>query len=194
MKIIVAITGASGATLGLRVLEALRRGKIETHTVVSNGAMEVLKHECGNDNDDDDGLKKIMEKIRKNSSRLYGEKDFAAPIASGSFATDGMVVAPCSMKTLAAISHGYSDNLITRAADVCIKQKRRLVLVPRETPFSSIHLENMLKLSNLGVWIVPAVYGLYFKPKKVEDIESYIAGRALEAMGIEHDLYLRWTQ
>lgn len=191
MKIIVAITGASGTTLGVRLLEALSRSRrVETHAVVSNGAMEVLKHECGNN----DGLKKIMEKIRKNTSHLYGEKDFAAPIASGSFATDGMVVAPCSMKTLAAISHGYSDNLITRAADVCIKQKRKLVLVPRETPFSSIHLENMLKLSNLGVWIVPAVYGLYFKPKKVGDIESYIAGRALEALGVEHDLYRRWKQ
>lgn len=188
MKIIVAITGASGATLGLRVLEALRERKTETHTIVSEGAMEVLRHECGGKLEDE------MEKIRKNSSRLYGEKDFAAPIASGSFATDGMAVAPCSMKTLAAISHGYSDNLITRAADVCIKQKRRLVLVPRETPFSSIHLENMLKLSNLGVWIVPAVYGLYFKPKKVGDIESYIAGRALEALGVEHDLYRRWKQ
>lgn len=192
MKIIVAMTGASGTTLGVRMLEALSRSKkIETHTVVSNGAIEVLKHECGSSSD---GWKKIMGKIRKTSFRLYGEKDFAAPIASGSFATDGMAVAPCSMKTLAAISHGYSDNLITRAADVCIKQKRRLVLVPRETPFSSIHLENMLKLSNLGVWIVPAVYGLYFKPRKVEDIESYIAGRALEALGVEHDLYRRWRQ
>ncbi len=185
MKIIVAITGASGATLGAKIVETLHNKKIETYVIISEGAKEVLKHETEN-------AEEVLNKIKKGASFIYNEKDLAAPIASGSFKTDGMIVAPCSMKTLAAIAHGYSDNLITRAADVCIKQKRKLVVVPREVPFSSIHLENMLKLSNLGVWIIPAVYGLYFKPKNVEDIEFYIAGKVLEAFDIEHNLYRRW--
>lgn len=185
MKIIVAITGASGAIIGAKILEALREKKIETHTILSEGAKEVLKHEAENADEE-------IARIKKASSFFYGEKEFSSPIASGSFKTDGMIIAPCSMKTLAAIAHGYSDNLITRAADVCIKQKRNLALVPRETPFSPIHLENMLKLSNLGVWIIPAVYGLYFKPKSIDDIESYLAGKALEAFGIEHKLYRGW--
>lgn len=185
MKIIIAITGASGATIGAKIADALHSKKIETHVIVSVGAKEVLKHETEN-------AEEVLDKIKKSASFFYSEKDLAAPIASGSFATDGMIVAPCSMKTLAAIAHGYSDNLITRAADVCIKQKRKLVLVPRETPFSSIHLENMLKLSNQDIWIIPAVYGLYFRPKSAEDIEYYLAGKVLEAFGIEHNLYKRW--
>ena len=185
MKIIIAITGASGATIGAKIAEALHNKKIETHVIVSEGAKVVLKNETENSEE-------ILNKIKKNASFFYSEKDFAAPIASGSFKTDGMIVAPCSMKTLTAIAHGYSDNLITRAADVCIKQKRKLVLVPRETPFSSIHLENMLKLSNLGVWIIPAVYGMYLKPKSAEDIEYYISGKVLEAFDIEHNFYKRW--
>lgn len=187
MKLIVAITGASGATLGAKIAEALHNKKIETYVIVSEGAKEVLKHET-------DNADEVLAKLAKSATQLYSEKDMSAPIASGSFATDGMIVAPCSMKTLAAIAHGYSDNLITRAADVCIKQKRKLVLVPRETPFSSIHLENMLKLSNQDVWIIPAVYGLYFKPKSAEDIEYYVAGKVLEAFDIEHNLYRRWQQ
>ncbi|MBU4245948.1 MAG: UbiX family flavin prenyltransferase [Nanoarchaeota archaeon] len=185
MKIIVAITGASGATIGAKIVEALHDKKIETHVIVSEGAKVVLKHETNNSEE-------VLNKIKKNASFFYTEKDLAAPIASGSFKTDGMIVAPCSMKTLAAIAHGYSDNLITRAADVCIKQKRKLVIVPRETPFSSIHLENMLKLSNQDVWIIPAVYGLFFKPKNADDIEYYIAGKVLEAFDIAHNLYKRW--
>lgn len=187
MRIIVAITGASGATLGAKIAEVLHNKKIETHTVVSEGAKEVLKHETEN-------AEEVLEKIKKHSSHFYNEKDMAAPIASGSFKVDGMIVAPCSMKTLASIAHGYSDNLIARAADVSIKQKRKLVLVPREIPFSPIHLENILKLANLGVWIIPAVYGLYFKPKTADDIEFYIAGKVLEAFDLEHNLYRRWRQ
>lgn len=184
MRIIVALSGASGMEIGVRLAEELNKNKAEVHAVVSAGAKEVMKHECR------DGLKRIGEC----ASRVYGEDDIGAAPASGSFKADGMIVAPCSMKTLASIACGYSSNLVGRAADVSIKQKRKLVLVPREIPFSSIHLENMLKLSNLGVFIVPPVLGLYHEPKKIGDVVDYVVGRILEVFGIEHDLYRKWGE
>ncbi|MEN2257557.1 UbiX family flavin prenyltransferase [Paraclostridium benzoelyticum] len=122
----------------------------------------------------------------------YENYDLAAPIASGSFKTDGMIIVPCSMKTLASVAHGFSESLLTRCADVCIKDRRKLVLLPRETPLSSIHLENMLKLSNIGVTIMPPTPGFYNHPQDISDIVTSIIGRCLDQFDIEHNLLKRW--
>lgn len=185
MKIIVAITGASGTEIGIRTIEELKKSGVEVYTVVSDAAKMVMKYESKD-------LDASMKRIEANSRKVYGEKDIAAPIASGSFKVDGMIVVPCSMKTLASIACGFSNNLITRAADVQLKQKRRLVLVPREAPLNSIHLENMLKLSNLGVWIMPPMMCFYNKPKTVDDMVSNTVGRILDAFEIENKLYKKW--
>ncbi len=141
-----------------------------------------------------ENFEESMRKITENSHKIYKENDIAASIASGSFKVDGMIVTPCSMKTLSAIANGYSENLITRAADVQLKQQRKLVLVPRESPLNAIHLENMLKLSKLGVWIIPPMMCYYIKPKSVTDLTDNAVGRILDAFGIEHGLYKRWKK
>ena len=139
-----------------------------------------------------DNFDESMKRITDNSHKIYEENDIAANIASGSFKVDGMIVAPCSMKTLSSIANGYSDNLITRTADVQIKQQRKLVLVPRESPLNAIHLENMLKLSRLNVWIIPPMLCYYIKPKSVDELTDNAVGRILDAFDIEHELYKRW--
>ena len=141
-----------------------------------------------------ENFEESMKRITENSHKIYKENEIAASIASGSFKVDGMIVAPCSMKTLSAIANGYSENLITRAADVQLKQQRKLVLVPRESPLNAIHLENMLKLSRLGVWIIPPMMCYYIKPKSVNDLTDNAVGRILDAFNIEHDLYKRWKK
>lgn len=185
MKIIVAITGASGTEIGVRTIEELKKSDVEVHAIVSDSAKIVMEYESEN-------ADALMERIKSNSRKIYDEKDIAAGMASGSFKVGGMVVAPCSMKTLSAIAHGYSDNLIARAADVQLKQKRHLVLVPREAPLNSIHLENMLKLSNLGVWLIPPMLCFYNKPKTVDDMVANTVGRILDVFEIGHKLYKRW--
>jgi len=177
MKILLAVTGASGAIYGLRLLEVLKQKGVQTECIVSDTAKKIIKHEIG------------ASKIPKG---CYSEKDIEAPFSSGSFKIDAMVVAPCSMKTLSAIANGFSHNLITRSADVAIKEKRRLILVPRETPLSVIHLENMLKLARLGAVILPAMPGFYHKPKKIEDLVDFIVGKILDSLGAENELYKRW--
>lgn len=184
MKIIVGISGGSGAIYALGILKTLKNLNIETHLVVSNMGEYVVNHECGVN----------LDELKDMADYFYENYDFAAAISSGSFKTDGMIIAPCSMKTLAAIAHGYSDSLLTRAADVCIKDKRKLVILPRETPLSSIHLENMLRLSNLGVVIMPPTPGFYNHPQDLSDIVSSIVGRSLDQLGIEHDLIKRWGE
>lgn len=174
MKILLAITGASGAVYGLRLLEVLKEKNVETECIVSDAAKKIIKHEAL--------------KIPK----CYSEKDIEAPFSSGSFKIDAVVIVPCSMKTLSAIANGFSHNLITRSADVAIKEKKKLILVPRETPLSAIHLENMLKLARLGVVILPAMPGFYHKPKKIEDLVNFVVGKILDSLGIENELYKRW--
>lgn len=175
MKVIVAITGASGVVYGVRLLEALKKQGIATECILSRAAGLILKHED-------------VETPRG----CYGEEELDAPLASGSHSFDAMVIAPCSMKTLAAIAGGYSSNLITRCADVAIKEKRKLVLVPRETPLSPIHLENMLKLARMGVLILPAMPAFYPRPEKIRDMVDFIVGRILDSLGIDNELYRRW--
>lgn len=182
MRLVVAITGASGAVYGKRLLEVLRNKGVETHLVVSKAAEKVIEHE----------LEIAKTDIEKIATYAYKADDLGAPIVSGSFKTNGMVVIPCTMKTLAGITHGYSDNLILRAADVTLKEKRRLVLVPRETPLNIVHLSNMLELAKQGVTILPAMPAYYHKPESVGSLVDYIVGKVLDVLEIEHALFKRW--
>ena len=182
MKIIVGISGGSGSIYALSLLKALKELKVETHLVVTNMGKAVMEHECG----------VTINELKKIASYFHDNDNLFAPIASGSFKVGGMVVVPCSMKTLSAIANGYSDSLLTRACDVTIKEKRKLVLVPRETPLSSIHLENMLKLSRIGVTVFPPIPGFYNHPESLEDIVLNITGRILDNLGIDNTLANRW--
>lgn len=192
-RYILAITGASGTRLGLRLLSELSK-RAEVYLIISSSAETILREE--------DGLVlsgKNREEILKTLSgfingevHYFNEKELDAPIASGSFRTDGMFIVPCSMKTLSAISSGYASNLIERAADVMIKERRPLILSPREMPFSPIHLENMLRLARLGVIIAPPVPAFYHKPQDIEGLINFIVGRLLDEASIEHELYKRW--
>jgi len=181
-RLIIAITGASGVVYGKRLLEVLQKKKIETHLIISKTAEKIIEHEL-------EATKKDIEKL---ASHVYSVDDLAAKIASGSFRTDGMIIIPCSMKTLAGIAHGYAENLILRVADVMLKEKRKLILVPRETPLNIIHLRNMLELAKQGVVIVPAMPAYYHKPKNVGDVIDYVVGKVVDCLGIEHSLFKRW--
>lgn len=184
MRITLALTGASGIPVGVRIAEELSR-RCELYTMVTDAAKKAMGYEV-------EDVDESMEYLQELSDSIYGEEEIEAPIASGSFETAGMVIAPCSMNTLGAVASGLSDNLVERAADVCLKEGRKLVLVPRETPLSGIHIENMLKLKKYGADIVPPVLGFYYEPKKVEDVLDHITGKVLERFGIEHDLYKKW--
>lgn len=183
MRLVVAITGASGVVYGERLLQVLRKRKVETHLVISKAAEKVIEHEL-------ETTKRALEKL---ASCVYDVEDLRAPIVSGSFKTDGMVVIPCSMKTLAGIAHGYSENLILRAADVTLKEKRKLILVPRETPLNVVHLKNMLDLASQGVFIVPAMPAFYHRPEKIRDLVDFVVGKVLSLLDIEHQLFKPWT-
>lgn len=182
MKIIVGITGASGTVYGVRLLEALRDAGVETHLILTAGAETVAKHEIDLD----------PQRIRELASVVYEPGDLAAAPASGSFKHDGMVVAPCSVKTLSAVANSFADNLLVRAADVSLKERRRLVLLVRETPLHSGHLELMLKVSNLGGVIMPPAPAFYHRPESINDLVAHTVGRMLDQLDVEHDLFLRW--
>ncbi len=179
---IVAITGASGVVYAKRLLKVLQGKNVETHLVVSKAAVRVIEHELQIPKGD----------LEKLADHAYEVDDWNAPIVSGSFNTNGMVIIPCSMKTVAGITHGYSDNLILRAADVVLKEKRRLILVPRETPLNVIHLRNMLELAKQGVIVVPAMPAYYHRPKDVGDIVDFVVGKVLDCLEIDHALFKRW--
>lgn len=182
-RLIVAITGASGAVYGVRLLQALRdAGGIETHLMVSEAGVLNLHHELEMDRKQVGLLADVVHNVR----------EIGASIASGSFESDGMVVAPCSMKTLAAVAHGLSDNLITRAADVTLKERRRLVLMVRETPFNLAHLRNMTAVTEMGGIIFPPVPGFYQRPASIADMVDHTIGRVLDLFGIAHQLAPRW--
>lgn len=182
MRLVVGISGASGVIYGVRLLQELKKKNIETHLVVTQVAEKILGHETNFE----------KQSLIKVATFYYEIDDFGAPIASGSFLTHGMVIIPCSMKTLAGIAHGYADNLLLRAADVTLKEKRPLILVPRETPLRAVHLENMLKLAVEGASIVPAMPGFYHKPQTLDDIINHIVGKILDILKIDNDLYRRW--
>ena len=197
-KYIVAISGASGSAYGVSVIKGLAAAGHDIAVTASREGLSILKDETGLDWSAPDEAA-ITKKIRKDlkpkpgAVSFFSEDNLYAPISSGSYGTAGMYVVPCPMKTLAGIANGYANNLIERAADVMLKERRPLVLVPRETPLSAIHLENMLKLARLGVHILPAMPGFYNHPKTVEDMVDFIAGRALDLMGVENGLYRRWA-
>jgi 4-hydroxy-3-polyprenylbenzoate decarboxylase len=183
MRLIVGITGATGAIYGIRFLERLRTHGVEAHLVVSRWGARTLLHETSY----------TREQVEALAHTSYAPADMGAAISSGSFQTSGMVVAPCSAKTLAAIAHGYGENLIHRAADVILKERRQLVLVVREAPLSAIHLENMLKLSRMGTVILPPVPAFYNHPRTVDDVVEHTVTRMLDQFGIEVPGAVRWT-
>jgi 4-hydroxy-3-polyprenylbenzoate decarboxylase len=193
-----ALSGASGMAYGLRLLECLLAADIDVNLLVSHAAHLVAKQELGvalpaRASDLESQLAYSLN-TRDGQLRVYGREDWNAPVASGSNPADAMVICPCSMGTLAAIANGTSDNLIERAADVMLKEQKKLVLVPREAPFSTLHLENMLKLSRMNAVILPANPGFYHRPQSVEDIIDFIVARILDQLGIEHALMARWGE
>ncbi|MDK2955718.1 MAG: flavin prenyltransferase [Desulfovibrionales bacterium] len=183
MRIIVGITGASGAVYGLQLLKELTALGHEVHATVSEYGWKVLELECGAGESD----------VRPLAHALYPVEDITAPIASGSFRADAMAIAPCSMRTLGAIASGLANNLLCRAADVMLKERKNLVLAVRETPLNAVHLENMLKLARLGVGIVPACPGFYHRPQTIDDLVSFMTGRIMDSLGVDNNLFTRWN-
>ncbi|TQR46877.1 UbiX family flavin prenyltransferase [Paenibacillus popilliae] len=189
---VVGITGASGAIYGVRLIQCLLEADYEVHLIVSDAGWRVLKEELGWN------VTKRQQAIELAFGDLadrvtyHPNQDIGASIASGSFRVHGMVIMPCSMGTLSSIAHGASDNLMGRAADVMMKEGRPLLIVPRETPMHAIHLENMLKLANMGVRIVPAMPAFYYHPQTLDDIINFLVGKVLDCMDIDHQLFTRW--
>lgn len=191
MRILLAITGASGAMYGLRLLEELLRSGNQVTLVASESGLEVCRFETGVDLSD---VSALLQRCGLPDACLAirAATDLWAPEASGSAAPDAMVIAPCSMGTVGRIAAGISGNLIERAADVMLKEQRPLLLLPRETPFSTIHLENLLKLSQCGARIIPAMPGFYHKPESMADLVDFVVGKLLDQLGVEHSLFKRW--
>lgn len=183
MRLIVGLSGGSGIIYGVRFLQVLKELGVESHLIFSPSAKKTLVLETDYRVDEVEAL----------ATRVYGFSDIAAAPSSGSFRVDGMVVIPCSMKTLAGIACGYADNLLLRAADVTLKERRPLVLVVRETPLNTIHIENMLRAARAGAIIAPAMPGFYHRPKTIEDLIDFQVGKVLDLLGIEHSLFERWT-
>ncbi|MBW4082781.1 UbiX family flavin prenyltransferase [Paenibacillus sp. S150] len=183
MKIIVAVTGASGSIYAYSLIRSLHRLGIEAYVIATAAGENVMKYECGVE------LGEIAE-----YATVLNNNDLFAPVASGSFKTDGMVIVPCSMNTLGAIANGMGDTLLSRAASVVLKEKRRLIIVPRETPLHLIHLENMLRAARAGADIMPASPGFYNHPKEIWELVNFMNARVLDALGIEHELMKRWGE
>ena len=181
MHVVVAITGASGIAYGVRLLEVL---ECEKSLILSGDGAKVLGLETG----------KTPLELKKLASHFYKNTQMEAPVASGSQGFDAMVICPCTMSTASKIACGISDNLITRAASVALKERRRLIIVPRETPMSSIHLRNLAALSEAGAVVLPAMPAFYGRPKTVDELVDFIVGRVLDSLGIQNDLFHRWTQ
>mgnify|MGYP001465233134 CR=1 FL=1 len=182
MRLIVGITGATGTVFGVRMLQVLKDSGVETHLVMSKWGARTLLHETPF----------TVDYVKALAAQAYSDADQGAAISSGSFVTGGMIIAPCSMRTLAAIAHGQGDNLIHRAADVILKERRKLVLLVRESPFNDIHLENMLKLSRMGVVIIPPVPAFYNHPQTLDDMINHIVMRSLDQFGLHIDASTRW--
>jgi 4-hydroxy-3-polyprenylbenzoate decarboxylase len=194
-RIVVGICGASGSIYGIRLLKALLEQPWEVHLIISEAGKIVMAHELGFK--DNSSFEQFLERedVRfHEDARLirHAPDDLLADSASGSFKHQGMVIAPCSMKTLAAVASGYATNLMERTADVCLKEKRPLVLVPRETPLNKIHLKNMIKAHNAGAIIMPPSPGFYFRPEAIDDLVDFIVARILDQLNIEHNLVGEW--
>jgi len=183
MRIVVGISGSSSPIYGIRTLEALAASGVETHLVISEGAQQIVTLETS----------WTVDAVRGLAHTVYDVRDMAAAISSGSFRTDGMVVVPCSMRTLAAIAHSLSGDLLTRAADVTLKEGRRLVLVPRETPLHLGHLRNLVRAAEIGAVILPPAPAFYHAPKTLDDIIDHTVGKILDQFDVAHTLFRRWT-
>lgn len=181
-RIIVAITGATGVIYGIRLLEALRDSGVESHLILSGQGAENIRHET----------ERTVEDVKDLATIVHDEKNLAASISSGSFRTDGMIIAPCTVKTLSAIANSYNDNLVARAADVVLKERRRLILAVRETPLHRGHLELMCRVADMGGIILPPVPAFYFNPRTIEELVDHSVGKMLDLMDIDHCLFQRW--
>jgi len=181
-KIVIGFSGASGIIYGIRLLEILHSINIQTYLIISEWAKKNIEIETD----------KTLEYVKSLSSVNYDNFRLDASVSSGSFLHDGMVIVPCSMKSLSSIANGYDDTLISRAASVTLKESRKLIIVPRETPLSRIHLENMVKLQEAGAIILPAMPGFYHKPSRIEEIIDHLVGKILDQLNIKHDLFKRW--
>jgi len=184
MRLIIAITGASGSIYGIRLLEFLKSKKdIETHLIISKTAEGVIPYETEYKN---------SKAVKKLADYCYQDDDLTAPVSSGSFLTSGMIVIPCSAKTLSAVANSYGENLIARSCDVSLKERRKLILVFRETPLNLSHIDNMRKATSMGGIILPPIPGFYYKPQTIDDLINHIVGKVLDQFGIEHTLFTRW--
>ena len=184
MLLIIGITGASGAIYGIRLLEVLSASKeVETHLIISEAGEKIIRYET------DWGL----EQIRALADVCYDINDIGARLSSGSFKRDGMVIAPCSMKTLSALANSYTDNLITRSADIALKERKRLVLLVRETPLHLGHLRNMVRLTEIGAVVFPPIPAFYHKPGTIQELIDHTIGKVLDIFDIEHNLFPRWS-
>lgn len=181
-RIIVGITGASGVIYGIELLKALGQKAVETHLVITDAARKTIELETN----------LSLAQVEALASSVYSPTDHGAPIASGSFLTEGMAVVPCTIKTLSAIVHSYNDNLLVRAADVCLKERRRLVLAVRETPLHVGHLRLMYQAAELGAVILPPIPGFYHRPETLKDVILHIVGKILDQFYIPHELFPRW--
>ncbi|BBH20994.1 flavin prenyltransferase UbiX [Paenibacillus baekrokdamisoli] len=191
---VVGITGASGSIYGIRLIETLLASDIDVHLVVTEAGWRVMKEELGWDTTKRLAAFEAVFHQQMSSKQLvlHPNADIGASIASGSFQVEGMIIMPCSMGTIASIANGISDNLMTRAADVMLKEGRKLLLIPRETPLHAIHLENMLTLARMGVRLIPAMPAFYHGPQSIDDIINFLVGKVLDQLPINHDLYRRW--
>ncbi|HVE37513.1 MAG TPA: UbiX family flavin prenyltransferase [Nitrososphaeraceae archaeon] len=181
-KIVIGFSGASGIIYGIRLLEILNSINIQTYLIISEWAKKNIEIETD----------KTLDYVKSLSSVNYDNFKLDASVSSGSFLHNGMVIVPCSMKSLSSIANGYDDTLISRAASVTLKESRKLIIVPRETPLSRIHLENMVKLQEAGAIILPAMPGFYHKPSTIEEIIDHLVGKILDQLNIKHDLFKRW--
>ncbi len=184
MRLVVGLSGSSAPIYGIRLLEVLKTARVETHLVISDGAKRTIALEA----------RCTAPEVAALATVAYNTHDMAAAISSGSFQTDGMIVAPCSMRTLAAIANSYDTDLLIRAADVTLKERRKLVLVPRETPLHLGHLRNMVRATEIGAIILPPMPAFYHQPKTVDDIVNQTIGKILDQFHIEHTLFRRWGQ
>jgi 4-hydroxy-3-polyprenylbenzoate decarboxylase len=180
LEFVVGISGASGVGYGIRLLQVLQGSVI--HLVITDSARKIIEVETNFSPEDVEDL----------ADHVYAEDDFTAPIASGSYRFDAMVIIPCSMKTLAGVASGMSDNLIGRSAEICLKDRRKLVMVPRETPLSLIQLRNMVSVTEAGAVVLPACPAFYSRPQNLEDLIDVLVGRVLDSIGVENNLYPRW--
>jgi len=196
-QLVVAITGASGSIYGLRLTEELLQAGCRVVLLLTNTGLDVLRYETGLEwEGSPPERKQLMRDYFGGNKALehYDEKDLFAPLASGSSAPDAMVVAPCSMGTAGRLAGGLSGNLVERAADVVLKERRDLILVPRETPLNQIHLENLLTLARAGAHILPAMPAFYHRPREIQELVDFVVGKILDSLGIQHKLFLRWGE